>query len=221
MTGLGSTGQSFIFQFGARGFYGVPSKFSGMVPQTFATWIDGLQPGTYFIRAYVNGYVQTGSDGSEFKDYFFKILSLEQNLGVFVPMDLYRSGTVEVKIHFHDNPGTNQDAAIGGPDNARYLVAEIFDQSGRVTALNFTTVSASSSSATISLAGLGMAGVILPPDSRAGTKYSLLRYRGLRDYGIPPATHKIRTYLRGYIQAQPPAENLQSLDTPTSCLVGP
>ena len=219
VTLLGSTGKSFLFQFGAQSFYGAPTKLSGMVPQTFATWIDGLQPRTYFVRAYVHGYVQTTSDGTKFKDYTFKIGSVERDASVHVQIDLYKSGTLEATIHFHDSPETRQDAQIGGPDPARYLVAESFDYLNQVSALNFTTVTSSSSSATILLSGLGMAGTIPPPDPRSGIKYSLLRYREFRDYGMTSGTHKIRIYVRGYIQASPPGGSLQDLDIAAPSLV--
>jgi len=220
VSGLGSTGTSFVFQFGAQEFYGAPAKLSGMAPQIFATWIDGLQPQAYFVRAYVHGYVQTTSDGLRFKDYSFKTSSLEHDAGVFIPIDVYASGVVEVTVHFHDSPGTSQSSHIGGPDSRRYLVAEAYDHLGQLSAFNFTNVSSSSSFATLSLTGLGMAGVIPPPDPRSGTKYFLLRYRGLRDYGIPPGTHTIRTYLRGYIQASPPGDSLLDLDVaPVSTIV--
>jgi len=211
-SGLGSTGTSFIFQFGTQEFYGTPAKLSGMIPQIFATWVDGLQPQAYFVRAYVHGYVQTGSDGLQFKDYSFKTSSIDHDAGVFVPIVVYRSGAVEVTVHFHDSPGTSQDSPIGGPDMRRHLIAETFDHLGQLSAFNFTSVSSSSSSATFLLAGLGMAGVIPLPDPRAGTKYFLLRYRGLRDYGISPGTHTIRVYMRGYIQSSPPGNSLLDLD---------
>ena len=212
VSGLSSTGTSFVFQFGAQEFYGAPAKLSGMAPQIFATWIDGLQPQVYYVRAYVHGYVQTTSDGLRFKDYSFRISSIEHDAGVFVPIDVYRSGVVEVTVHFHDSPGTSESSPIEGPDAQRYLVAEAFDHLGQLSAFNFTSVSSSSSSALLSLTGLGMAGVIPPLDPRSGIKYSLLRYRGSRDYGISPGTHTIRTYLRGYIQASPPGDSLLDLD---------
>ena len=219
VTRLGSTGRSFLFQFGAQGFYGAPARLSGMIPQIFATWIDGLQPRTYFLRAYVHGYVQTTSDGSMFKDYAFKITSIERDAALHIQMDVYKGGTIQVTVHFHDSLGTRTDAAIGGPDPARYIIAESFDYLGQTSALNFTLVPKSSSSTTILLTGLGMAGVVYPPDPRSGVKYSLLRYRGIRDYGVTPGTHTIRVYIRGYVQASAHAETLQKLDIAPLCFV--
>lgn len=220
VTGLGSTGRSFIFQFGAQGVYGAPTKLSGMIPQVFATWTDGLQPGTYFVRAYAHRYVQTTSDGSRFKDYFFRVSSIQQDAGAHIQVDLYKSGGLSVTIHFHDNPGTRLDSPIGGPDPRRYIIAEAFDQLNQLSGLNFTTVESSSASATILLTGTGMVGVMPSSDPRSGVKYSLLRYRGVRDYGLLPGTHTIRVYVRGYIQASAPGDTLQHLDIAPLCPIG-
>lgn len=220
VTGLGSTPASFVFQFGFQEFYGAPSKFSGMAPQIFATWIDGLQPQVYYVKAYVHGYVQTTADGQRLKDYSFKISFIERDVGVSVPVDVYRSGMVEVTVHFHDSPGTRRSSPVGGPDPARYLVVEALDYLGQLSAFNFTVVSSSSSSATLLLTGLGMAGVVPPPDPRSGIKYSLLRYRGFRDYGVSPGTYRVRAYVRGYIQASPPGESLLDLDVAPACTIG-
>jgi hypothetical protein len=55
---------SFVFRFGNKdyvggyGIYGAPTEFDGHVPQLYATWINGLMPGTYYLRAWINGYVR-------------------------------------------------------------------------------------------------------------------------------------------------------------------
>jgi len=212
VTGLGSNGNSFHFQFGQQAHYGAPSQLSGMVPQVFATWIDGLKPGTYFIRIFINGYVQTDATGTLFQDYYFTVKGDASTSDVTIPIDLRLSSSVNVTVHFHDVPGGLRDSRIGGPDLGRFLVAEMIDMDGSLAAFNFTYVSSTSTSATILLNGLGMAGLIPPPDPRAGTKYSLFRYRGLRDYGLYPSSYSIRLYFRGYIQASPPADTLTDLD---------
>ena len=72
VTSLGSSSSDFVFQFGAKGAYGAPAQFSGMVPQVFATWTDSLTPGKYYVRVYVNGYVQTTVDGTQLVDIQFR-----------------------------------------------------------------------------------------------------------------------------------------------------
>ncbi|MBS7628885.1 hypothetical protein KEJ23_02785 [Candidatus Bathyarchaeota archaeon] len=217
ITGLGSDSSTFRFQFGAQRYYGAPKHFSGMVPQVFGTWIDGLQPGTYLVRAYVNGYVQTDISGSRFKDYYFTVEPHNLNVEFFI--DLYISGTLNLTVHFHDGPAGMHTKPVGGPDPGRFLVVEALDYRGSLAAFNFTYVTAQSTSAVITLNGLGMAGVIPPPDPRFGVKYSLYRYRGLRDYGIPPGTYLIHIYMRGYIQASAPEFSLGGLDQPIAASI--
>lgn len=218
-TGLGSDEKSFIFQFGKQGYYGAPSQLSGMVPQIFASWISGLDSGTYFIRVFINGYIQTDASGNHFQDYFFTVMEDTLSSDLQILIDLRLSNSINVTVHFHDQPELLQSGVIGGPDPGRFLVAEVIDADGSLAAFNFTYVSSSSSSASILLNGLGMAGPITQPDPRTEIKYSLFRYRGLRDYGLYPGTYSIRLYLRGYIQAIPPANNLHLLDQPLTISV--
>ncbi len=210
---LGSSSSEFVFQFGAKGAYGAPAKFSGMVPQIFATWTDSLSPGKYYVRAFLNGYIQSSIDGTQFIDYSFEV-SDGYSRDVYLPIDLERSIAFNVTVHFHDLAGTIQAAPIGGPDPRRFLVAEAFARDGTLTAFNFTQVTATNSQTSVLLNGLGMAGPTVLPDPRAQMKYSLAKYRGIYDYGLPTDTYTIRLYMRGYIQALPPATSFDELDEP-------
>jgi len=220
-TGLGSSSNQFIFQFGAENVYGVPTKLSGMVPQIFATWTDSLSPGTYYIRVFLNGYVQTNIDGTVFVDYPFTVPDIGP-YNAILPIDLIQSCEVNVTVHFHDDPGTLVEEPIKGPDPARYMIAEAFATDNTLAAFNFTQVSFTKSQMSILLNGLGMAGDplnISPFDPRASIKYSLARYRGNYDYGLPTDTYTIRIFMRGYIQALPPATSYDELDQPISVTV--
>ena len=220
-TGLGSSSSEFTFQFGSEGVYGVPTKFSGMVPEVFATWTDSLSPGTYYIRVFLNGYVQTTLDGGTFVDYSFTVPSIGP-YNTFIPIDLIQSCGINVTVHFHNDPATLVEAPIGGPDPARYMIAEAFARDNSLAAFNFTQVASSKSEMSILLNGLGMAGDplhISPFDPRAPIKYSLARYRGAYDYGLPTDTYTVRIFMRGYIQALPPATSFDELDQPLSVTV--
>lgn len=219
VTLLGSTGDGFVFQFGSKPAYGVPTKLSGMVPEVFATWTDSLTPGTYYVRVFVNGYVQSSNDGTKFVDYTFRISGSISAQDVFIPIDLQKSGCLSVTVHFHDMPGTLQGGPIGGPDPRRFLIAEAFASDGTLAAFNFTQVSSASNQTSISLNGFGMAGQIAPPDPRASIKYSLARYRGIYDYGLLTDTYTIRVFMRGYVQALPPATNFNELDQPLTITI--
>ena len=225
--GLGSTSSEFFFQFGSESVYGVPTKLSGMVPQVFATWTNGLSPGRYYIRVFVNGYVQTDNTGGQFIDYPFDVSDAGPQ-DITVPIDLFESSSINVTVHFHDFPGTLVDGAVKGPDPARFLIAEAFSKAdSTMAAFNFTQVYANETQATILLNGFGMAGPILPSsipsisDPREFIKYSLDRYRGLPffDYGLPTDSYTIHVYMRGYIQALPPATTFDTLDQPVTITV--
>jgi hypothetical protein len=209
---LGSTRDEFVFQFGSKTVFGAPAEFSGMVPQVFATWTDSLSPGVYYVRVFMNGYVQTSYDGAQSIDYSFQIWAGASSQDVFLPIDLQESGSLNVTVHFHDLPGTLQSEPIRGPDSKRFLIAEAFARDGKLAAFNFTQVSSASSQTSMVLNGLGMAGPLTPPDPRAFMKYSLARYRGIYDYGLPTDTYTIRVFMRGYIQALAPATSLDELD---------
>jgi hypothetical protein len=230
------TSKIFNFQFGNKvygatgfGVYGAPTEYSGHVPGAFATWINGLVPGTYYMRAWINGYVQTDASGS-YVDYMFTIADQEWAGDIDVPMDVQLNGIINKTVHFQRLPGIIKAQPIGGPDDWRFLIAEARDEQGTLVAFNFTQVLAAQTYATIQLRGFGMAGPVLDddwstqsqnwqannqPDEPAGVgawntaqvdadgmHFSLNTYRGIRDYGMMPGTYKIYVYMRGYVQQE-------------------
>src|SRR5208337_3765166 len=98
----GGTTTPFHFEFGVKGEYGAPRDLSGMVPQVYSTWINGLTPGRYFVRAWVFRYVQTALDGSTFQEYYFDVTPQEWAGDVTLPIDLRLSSWVNLTVHFHD-----------------------------------------------------------------------------------------------------------------------
>jgi len=197
--------KSFEFKFGnkeltsdssAPGLYGTPTEFDGHVPQVFATWINGLKPGTYYIRVWTPGYVQTDVFGN-YVDYSFTVAAEEWAGDIYVPIDLQLSGKINKTVHFHDLAGELIDRPIGGPDEGRWLIAEARDSEGNLVAFNFKWVDKNKDSAWILLWGFGLAG----PDED-GMRYFLYRYRHIRDYGIMPGTYKVYVYMRGYVQQE-------------------
>jgi hypothetical protein len=240
----------------------------GHVPQVFATWIDGLVPGTYYLRAWINGWVQTDISGAPM-DYVINVSPQEWAGDIRVPMDLQLTGWINKTVHFHDLPGTLKTAPVRGPDAWRFMIVEARDATGTLVALNFTQVPYWAESAVITLNGFGMAGPVLDdewesnddfwywgnpgpvtggniqndlwnwrlgrygilgtdlifnPDQgwisdntdfgpngaartgshigSVGMKFSLYRYRHIRDYGIMPGTYTIYVYMRGYVQQE-------------------
>jgi hypothetical protein len=78
----------FLFEFGARGEYGAPSDLDGMVPQVYATWVNGLTPGRYYARAWVFHYLQSDMDGLTFKEYWVDV----------IPNDSTREKTLAIEL---------------------------------------------------------------------------------------------------------------------------
>ncbi len=205
----------FTYQFGVKGEYGAPSGFDGHVPQVNATWVDGLQPGRYYVRAWLTQYVQTTLDGSTFNEVGFNVPANEWAGDVSVPLDLRLGDVVNKTIHFHDTPGTF--TAGGIYTGATYVDAQLTDSAGNVWANNQTVWGAPD----------GFSGHA--PDGRAavcdyvhgcdafkeggwqvrhGISYVVLmgfnnRTDG-RDYGIPAGTYGVNEYILGYVQQTVP-----------------
>ena len=71
-----------------KGEYGAPRDLDGEVPQVYATWVNGLTPGRYYVRAWTFRYVQTALDGSTFQEYYFDVTPNEWAGDVTLPLDL-------------------------------------------------------------------------------------------------------------------------------------
>ena len=102
----GGTTTPFHFEFGLKGEYGAPKDLSGEVPQVYATWINGLTAGRYYVRAWTFRYVQTALDGSTFQEYYFDVTPNEWAGDVTLPLDLRLSSWVNKTVYFHDTPNT-------------------------------------------------------------------------------------------------------------------
>jgi hypothetical protein len=205
----GGGSSSFIFKFGETGIYGAPSGFDGHIPQTFAGWVNGLATGTYWLRVWINGYVQTLDDGLTLNPAQFVVTGGEWGGDVYVPVDLQVAGAVIIDTSFQDQPNTLQDCPINGcagneavglSRGNRYLIAELRDASGSLVGMNFTYLQANQnqSSVDIEVNGFGLIG----PDNMTGVKYSYYNYQDYRDYGLPAGTYRIYLYMRGYIEEE-------------------
>ena len=95
----------------------------GMVPQVYATWVNGLTPGRYYARAWTFRYVQSALDGSTFQEYYFDVTPNEWAGDVTLPIDLRLSSWVNKTVHFHDviNGITEDPIDTGAGLNVRSL----------------------------------------------------------------------------------------------------
>ena len=197
---------SFIFRFGELGIFGAPTEFDGHIPQSFASWVNGLTSGRYWVRVWINGYVQTLDDGVTTETVHFDVTNGDWAGDVYVPIDVRVSSSVTVQVHFHDQAHNLQECpidgcavneAVGLSRGNRFLVAELRNSAGSLVGMNFTFVQANQSSAVVEVNGFGMIG----PDTD-GVKYSCYNYQDYRDYGLLAGTYQIYLYMRGYLERQ-------------------
>jgi len=132
----GGTTTPFHFEFGLKGEYGAPMDLSGEVPQVYATWINGLTPGRYYVRAWTFRYVQTALDGSTFQEYYFDVTPNEWAGDVTLPMDLRLSSWVNKTVYFHDTPNTIETNPIHTVSG--YLWGYLQGADGNVYSYNVT-----------------------------------------------------------------------------------
>jgi hypothetical protein len=132
----GGTTTAFHFEFGLKGEYGAPRDLSGEVPQVYATWINGLTPGRYYVRAWTFRYVQTAVDGSTFEEYSFDVTPNEWAGDVTLPIDLRLSSWVNKTVYFHDEPNTTVTSPIHS--GAGFMWGNLLGADGHVYAHNVT-----------------------------------------------------------------------------------
>jgi hypothetical protein len=112
----------FDFQFGHKGLYGAPADLDAHVPRmSGGVWVNGLGAGTYYVRAFLWGYVQTLADGVTFEPVSFTVPSVEWHGDIYVPFDIRRCNYVLKEVHFHDVPGTMMESRIGWGWRAPWL----------------------------------------------------------------------------------------------------
>jgi len=132
----GGTTTPFHFEFGLKGQYGAPRDLSGEVPQVYATWINGLTPGRYYVRAWTFRYVQTALDGATFQEYYFDVTPNEWAGDVTLPLDLRLSSWVNKTVYFHDTPNTITTSPVHS--GAGYIWGNLEGADGHVYAANVT-----------------------------------------------------------------------------------
>ena len=134
----GGTTTPFHFEMGVKGEYGAPRDLSGMVPQVYATWINGLTPGRYYVRAWTFRYVQTALDGATFQEYYFDITPNEWAGDVTLPLDLRLSSWVNKTVYFHNTPDTLVTSPV--QSGAGYIWGTLVGADGHVYAHNVTAL---------------------------------------------------------------------------------
>jgi hypothetical protein len=218
----GDTADPFHFQFGDVGQYGAPRDLSGMVPQVYATWVNGLTPGNYSIRAWVFRYVQSAIDGSSFQEYTFNVTPNEWAGDVSVAIDLRLSSWVDKTVHFHDLLNGITDDPID--TGAGMMSGALVGQDGQVWSYNQTLLGyqglyprwgAYSGGFTVPTTTQNLWGLDLDPGKvnahAVETGVGDIQFWGINDtwngenYGIPSGTYTPQVSVLGYLDSAPPS----------------
>jgi hypothetical protein len=114
-------------------------ELDGHVPQDRADYVSGLAPGDYYLKAYVNGYLQRDVVAVHVYEY---------SRTISVPFDLWRSSQFNVTVHFVDMTGS----ASPTPKNGT-LTLEAYGLDGAIQGWNSTSVPDGSTSWTMMITG--------------------------------------------------------------------
>jgi len=148
-------------------------EYDGHIPQDLAGYVSGFSSGDYLVKVYVNNYVQLDTPYAHV---------FNETKSIFVPIDLLKTGLFNVTIHFKDSPGLQETPT----ELDHYLVIEAYDLYGTLKGWNITWVPRGSTSSVVEITGF----------------LGLFNFRGIRDYGLYPATYMIKAYMSGYMQLE-------------------
>ena len=214
----GGSTDPFHFQFGAKGEYGAPRDLDGHVPQVYATWVNGLTPGRYFLRAWIFRYAQSAVDGSTFQEYPIDVTANEWAGDVSVPIDLRLSSRINETVYFHNLQNTQMTSTIN--TGTGYLYGALQDTSGALWSFNVTSLGLTNSTGTYRHNGYSTVLKKQPgigdPNDPSGinsnalqTGRAVIQFWGINDtwngenYGIPSGTYNPILWATGYLQSTP------------------
>jgi hypothetical protein len=114
---------------------------SGLVPQDYAGYVSGLEPGDYYLEARANGYFQRDVVAVHVYDH---------TRSISVPFDLWRTSWFEVTVFFTDYEGGPPSPVT----NSGQLKVEAYSLDGTLWGSNTTSVPEGSTNSTIAITGL-------------------------------------------------------------------
>jgi hypothetical protein len=227
----GGTTTPFHFEFGVKGEYGAPRDLDGMVPQVYATWVNGLTPGRYYARAWTFRYVQSALDGATFQEYYFDITPNEWAGDVTLPIDIRLSSWINKTVHFHNViNGITEDPIDTGTG---LFSGALLDANGNIWSYNQSLLGYMNGYGSGAESGVGQYGFTnqcgatdLPTDTCTVqrrndldkgklNRFSIetgradIQFAGFNDtwggenYGIPSGTYQPHVFVGGYIENSP------------------
>ncbi|MGB9022767.1 MAG: carboxypeptidase-like regulatory domain-containing protein, partial [Candidatus Bathyarchaeia archaeon] len=142
-------------------------ELDGHVPQDRADYVSGLAAGDYYLKAYVNGYLQRDVVAVHVYEY---------SRSVSVLFDLWRSSQFSVTVHFVDAGGSASPTPKDGT-----LTLEAYGLDGGIEGYNRTSVLKNSNSSTMMITGKNYG---LP----SGTYFIKASFPGYSQAFFPEAT---------------------------------
>ena len=156
-------------------YYNGSRDLDGHIPQEYAGYVAGIAPGTYYVRAWVNGYIQPSASNERALTRDCMVVFSQNNQSRQIELPLEKTGIMNVTIHFRDSYQVQQSPV---PFSGK-LTVEAYDIDDMLRASNSTFVEAGKDSASVELTGL---------------------LNTTRDYGLPQGTYTISASFQGYIQ---------------------
>lgn len=180
--------------------YNGSRDLDGHIPQETAGYVNGIAPGTYYVRIWVNNYIQPNLlEGVIGSDYVVVFRRNEENRRM--DLTLEKSGILKVTVHFaNSTQGLLKESAIGEErasdamvSGAGRLWVEAYDIYGTRWAANYTSVPSArtlpkeqkflSETASVELTGF-----------LSGRRNYISQDYTRNDYGIPSGTYSIFAY---------------------------
>jgi len=173
-------------------FWGDPSCYSGIetgwdghVPTFLADFTSGIIPGSYRVRTWVFGYVQT-------REYVVDFPAVEFPGTAYIEMDIFKGGVINATVHFH---AQELPSAAVPPGQFGHLVLEAIDANGVMQAWNSTDN-------TYQTCGPSFTSLQLIGDANAWANEG-------RVHGMPEGTYTIKSYFNSYMQQEFPQHTVQ------------
>ena len=117
------------------------AELDGNVPQDYAGYISGLESGDYYLKAFVNGYVQRDVIVTHVHDSL---------IGISVAFDVWRSSWFEVTVFFRQSG----DGPLVPTPSSGLLTLRAYEFDGTLTGWNSTFVPEGSLTWTMTISGL-------------------------------------------------------------------
>jgi hypothetical protein len=157
-------------------YYNGSRDLDGHIPQESAGYVAGIAPGTYYVRAWVNGYIQPSASNERALTRDCMVVFSQNNQSRQIELPLEKTGTLKVTVHFRNSTQVQESAT---PPGLRSLTVKAYDADDNLRASNSIVVTAGSTNSFLELTGL---------------------LNTARDYGLPQGTYTISASFQGYIQ---------------------